>query len=369
MYDIQDKYRMHPFNSPSDIKMFLKNPKTYKRIKIDQDITDADKRNTKSMLKGNAYDFYFSSTEQEFFEVYYLMKFKLPSDKICQIVETIYEYCIEHLTNPNSLNYDNKITMSDLDLTYVPLQEFMKNLFNTFDYQKSWGIDAKINSIVSKGDEYFRSLMESKDKIVIDIQTYSDIKMKIEEVENDSVIGNTMRILRNPKLRPDYLEVSFQEEIINEDLKIKGKLDIKITNHKAKTIKGLDVKSALNPNKFQSNYFEYRYDIQGSIYQTLLEKTLPEGYTLAPFSFLAIFTEAEHNPTLYTMEEYDLITAKTGGLLNVQGQIEGWMPIIEEIEWLKENKPNFEHRKSYYENKTIFMKELYQNPIIYNFVY
>jgi hypothetical protein len=69
------------------------------------------------------------------------------------------------------------------------------------------------------------------------------------------------------------------------------------------------------------------------------------------------------------MEEYDLITAKTGGLLNVQGQIEGWMPIIEEIEWLKENKPNFEHRKSYYENKTIFMKELYQNPIIYNFVY
>jgi hypothetical protein len=189
--------------------MFLKNPKTYKRIKIDQDITDADKRNTKSMLKGNAYDFYFSSTEQEFFEVYYLMKFKLPSDKICQIVETIYEYCIEHLTNPNSLNYDNKITMSDLDLTYVPLQEFMKNLFNTFDYQKSWGIDAKINSIVSKGDEYFRSLMESKDKIVIDIQTYSDIKMKIEEVENDSVIGNTMRILRNPKLRPDYLEVSF----------------------------------------------------------------------------------------------------------------------------------------------------------------
>lgn len=366
MYDIQDEYRMHPFISPSDLKMFLTSTRKYKRIKLDHDITTKDRADTKAMKLGNAYDAYFcAGNKTEFLKEYIIVSHKKPGEKIALIVEEAYDYCITHLWNPNSLNFSN-IQPTDCDLTYKPLEDVLMNAIKTYAYNEHWGLDARLRNVIKDGNNYFETLINENGRIGISLEEFTKIESKIEELEKDSIVGPTIRMIRNLELRPAHIEVKFQVELFDENTKTKGKMDLVIINHKSKTVVIIDIKSARSPDAFKTNYFLFRYDLQGSLYHHLNVLHAPTGYKVLPTKFLVIFKESDDAPLLYAMETHDIITAEIGGVLNTWGRVEGWRQIVEEIQWLEGNS-DFTHRKAYLENKSEPISSLYSNPITPNY--
>lgn len=369
MYDIQDPYRMHPYDAPSDIKLFINSPSTYKRIKIDKNITPEDMRTTKAMTRGNEYDDYFCLPRDKFLDHYYVFAGRKPGDKVEAIVELIFEECLSDFCNPLSLNYLG-LPLDKMDLTHKGLNARLTELITAYDYQGNWGMDARLKGIDKNGGTYFSQLAECGNKTMLDMETYNNLSAVINELEADSIWGPTLKALRNPALRPPHIEVIFQSEGYCDRLAIKGKRDIIIINHQAKTKQVIDIKTAESYHRFIYNYFTYRYDIQGDMY-TAIEKLDPknEGYKILPARFLVIYTGADTTERfhMFSMTLNDHLIAHNGGILGPIGKVEGWNPILQEINWHKQHN-NFKHRKVYFDNNNVFkMEDILATQIVYKY--
>lgn len=368
MYDTLDAYRMHDYISPSDVKLYLESPFDYKRIKLDKEITDKDRSSTAAMERGNYYDDYFCSNKGEFEKKYKVFTKTMPPDKIASIVEAVYNYVIDNLFNTNSLNYDPNLKPNEISLSYKPLYDVILGFTSSFEYQLNWKEETRVNKVIDLGDEYFKFLFSESEKIAIDMQMKTEIETRINALLEDEIFGPTMRRIRAGS--SGDIEIKFQLELYEHDLKIKGKLDIVVINHKNKTITPFDLKTAKNPRLFKMNYYKYRYDIQGSMYTVLLKshyKELYPGYTVVPFTFIVIFTEHVAPALLYRMSEADLFLAQVGGEFHRQGIVDGWLPVINEINHQISVGSKFMHRKSVYDNKFVPIYDLFKSAILPDF--
>lgn len=359
MYDILDNYRIQPEIAPSDVKLYLESTQKYKRIKIDRILTSKDQASTRAMDRGNAYDDYFCDAPN-FLNKYHLMKHKAPGEKVGNILEDLFQYCIEHLCNKDSL-HSTGIALEDLDLTYKPLGPIIEQLVLEYEHQPNWGIDTRVKSIIEKGDEFFKAMIAGKGRTPISIQQYTKVKDDIERLEIDPVMGNFIKALRNSNPIPN-VDRFFQLEIIANP--IKGKLDIAFINHVKKTARAIDIKTAANYSMWRYNYIKYYYPLQGSMYRELLKTKVPEGYTVLPTEFIVIYTQSEDSPRRFVMTEVEDQIWRDGGILPVIGNVEGWQNIVEEIQW-QQTLPEvqqFHCRKNGFQ--PTLTDELYQSIIL-----
>jgi hypothetical protein len=320
-----------------------------------------------AMERGNNYDDYFCNPGEAFFKKYKLFKGKMPNDKIVFIVEQAYQYVVEHLINPNSMNYypvpDNQELV--IALNFKPLYDIIVQTMIEIDYQSNWKVDTRYNKIVEEGEEYFKFLMDDTSKKAIAIKDYTLMQDAIERIENDPIIGATIRAIRHGNI--PNIEVKFQAELYTDSLGIKGKLDILVLNHKAKTATVFDIKTAKNPNTFKINYYKYRYDIQGSMYKRLAAMNCPEDYTVMDTKFIVIYTDSTEPAFILGMTQADTELAELGGRFYQQGDVRGWHDIVKEIHWQIDNKTDFLYPKAYYEQKMITPAEIYKNAIVSDF--
>ena len=370
MYDLQNEYRMHPYDAPSDIKLFLKSPIDYKRIKLDHNVTTDDMQITKAMNAGNEYDDYFCMTHDEFLKKYYIFAGTKPSDKIEKIVSTIFYECLTDYCNPESLMWLG-MPLESMDLTHKGIEDRLQELITLYDYYPNWGAPARLNGIIKNGNNYFSQLAECGDKVMIDMETFNGLAETMEILETDSIYGPTIKAIRHTAYRPDYIEVVFQSEGYCDALRIKGKRDIKIINHKTKTIRIIDIKTAQTPEMFKYNYFKYRYDIQGDMYATIEEFYMGNNiYTILNPQFLVIFKDRSISPrfSIYEMTKEDRTVALNGGNMGVVGYVEGWKHVLDEIHTMNANNDDFKQRLQYKQNGNLFrMEDLFKTQIIYEY--
>ncbi len=309
-------------------------------------------------------------TRDEFLKKYFIFAGTKPGPKIENIIEIIFEKCLSDFCNPESLNYFG-LPLEQMDLTHLKLEDILTELIIKEDYQANWKMPTRIQSVIDKGNKYFSQLTECADETMIDMDTFNGLAETMEVLENDSIYGPTIQAIRHASKRPDWVEVIFQSEGYCDQFGIKGKRDIKIINHKAKTIRIIDIKTAQTPEMFKYNYFKYRYDIQGDMYATLEEMYMGNNiYTVLNPQFLVIFKDRSISPrfSMYEMTKEDRVVARNGGNMGVVGYVEGWQPILDEIHIMIANNDDFKQRLQYRKNGNLFrMEDLFKTQIIYEY--
>lgn len=147
----------------------------------------------------------------------------------------------------------------------------------------------------------------------------------------------------------EYFQLKIEFEYLGKNVKVI--LDKVNINHEEKTIQGLDLKSgSVNSDNFMSNFFKFKYYIQGALYQKALEKLKEENfkdYTILPFKFIYLPTFNINNPKVFILTN-KWIDAAWNGFKTTSGYAHrGINEIVEEIIWHIDNQIFNETREFY----------------------
>lgn len=160
-------------------------------------------------------------------------------------------------------------------------------------FRNTWKDDTIYKHLIDNGTNYYDLLYLSQDKIMVSaeeytkaINTYNTLKESASTrsyFKTDDVFDNNIKRYYQLKFVHDYLEV-----------KCKIMLDLVIVNYSEKIIIPVDLKTtSLKEWDFPKAYVNYRYDLQASLYWSVLNDILKEDpyfkdFTLYPFRFICI---------------------------------------------------------------------------------
>ena len=261
--EIQDYYDSTSL-SQSMLKYYMGSIEDVKKAKTPQEEYYEDKRH---LIIGSAIDTLLTS-ENDFNSKYYIMDsaLKKPSETEMAILKTLFD--LLKLQNKSLLDHYEDLYMLqkavDFHSFYMnrrkdnPEEDNRLKMFNN---------DIHIN--------YWKSLVESEGKTIIDSDTYNLIILP--GVSSITTSANTLKYFKNTKEVDIYYQLPLKSSIKN--VEVKGLPDIIYIDHLTKEIQVIDIKTTSKPLAyFTEAVKQFRYDVQLSFYIDLLIKNFEFYY-------------------------------------------------------------------------------------------
>jgi hypothetical protein len=288
---------------------------------------------------GSAVDCLLFDGEKVFKEKFCILDDK-PTGKIPYVIDDVYIL---------AKNKANDFTPISKDLESYK-QEILATC-KAMDFGQTWKQETLFNKVLTKeGKDYFRSLVESTNKLVLDIVTYERVV-------------NTCNILRNHEFTSSIFvdtkdtETYYQFPIIwyDRDKKCKSLLDILKIDHKNKKISPKDLKTSYDHVlSFSKNYIKFRYPIQESFYTDAVHywknniAVHLKDYEVEPFEFIIIQNTDFAKPLIYTSTQESYNVGKYGGSYKGNA-VKGYLQLIGEKEWHLQNE-KYDYPKEIYDS-------------------
>jgi len=185
-----------------------------------------------------------------------------------------------------------------------------------------------------KGQEYFEFMINSQGKTILSFEEFS----KATNIANSFKLGKYTKFLFEEDLEIErHWQYEFDLEIPFLNKRTKGKIDNLDINHTKKTIVIRDIKTSYTSVLgFNSEFYSWRYDIQGVIYILAIEKLFPD-YTIT----MEYVVESSTYPNIPVIWEFplfllnchcneDFITVKNKEYKSVKR-------LLKELEFYEEN--------------------------------
>jgi hypothetical protein len=281
-------------------------------------------KKTDAFRRGDLVDLLYESSEDSLQQIEnnYLVTsddMQIPGEAIIKCLTFVLE------NGGSTTKYECEIN-EDLVLAYAESINYGKGKYNNETIFKKL--------LPPSAEDYYFHLVKSKDKTVVTSEEYH------KAVE----IVNTFKT--HPFTKPYCDSVTLEEEgweryhqvafaFSYEGYTYKGILDEMQVNKKLKRVRGIDIKTtSMSLKSFYKSFYDYRYDIQSSLYKEFLERAFPE-YDVDPFVFVyGSYTDRE-NALVYDASNYQTL-AKLGYVRNNR-TYKGWLELAKELEWHYEN--------------------------------
>lgn len=329
MNEKEAKYREMPGINYSLLKKIEHHPKGIKK-EINED--------SKAIALGSLFDFLLTEDLEKISEYFLILENEIqePSNKV--VINILKQ--IKERFGVNDLN-----SLSEDEIAEI-CKEF--NFGGT-----NWSNSTLRKKIVVYNDFYsvyfderILILKENYEKALILVNTYKNSSF-FKEIMSDKSIS-----------------VSFQEEL-NEEIDgilYKGKLDKVVFYNNTKTILPIDIKSTQDylpetTDQVAYKMLNFRYDIQGSLYTSLLRKKYPE-WNVLPLNFIfSSYLEPEKHSVTVKMTE-DQINKSKYGFEYKNKKYKGWKQLAEEYLYYEYEVGSFNTHKECLENNFVFKFDL-----------
>jgi hypothetical protein len=302
-------YRNLPLDSSSSLKIFSQDRKKYNRLFIENNKTEKDEedeKDTKSTIIGKLVECIL--WEPNLFD----KKFHLsacansPTGLMGDFVEALYDYTKE------ATDEEGNITRSFEDISrdaYV--KSGFKIAYNTV-ISKFQGSDSEI---------YYNEIrtVRANNLIVVTVNDVTNAEKIVEELKTNPITKDIVNLVDSKRW-----EVKKQLQVENFEIdghRMKGMIDLQITDHIKQTIQPYDLKVTYNPEEFYENYYIYRRSyIQAYVYDKAMlsltfdfnEDNRLHGYKVLPIKFIVCDSTNYYSPLIYTLSHDDLIDAYEG---------------------------------------------------------
>lgn len=208
-----------------------------------------------------------------------------------------------------------------------------------------------METLIEKGQEYFKDKMESKGRIFIKPEMWN------------KAYATATTLVTHPFSRKYFdhevegIEIIYQYKFIANvnGRDVKGMLDCVYVDHNNKKIIPVDLKTGEFPViKFKDVFLGYNYYIQGALYKEGLKSIVDNdpdlnGYTVEDFEFLYISKQNEYKPLVWVMGD-DIHQAALKGFKDVYNyKHKGVYDLLEDYYGCKEGR-NCQYVKEVYDN-------------------
>ena len=312
------EYREYPAFHYSELAALSKSPSF---------LIDGYKEETTSMKLGSALDCLI--TDPSLFEDRYRISEFNGSDTIKEILisiskklkdnkDTSYNYDEEVIKSCKEFNYGQSYKEKTLLAKFQPYKEYLKDLLSDYIFLTS---------------EEMANIREAKLTLFTHDFTKFFFNCDVDE------------------------EIFYQFPIIFtvNGIKCKVLFDLIKVDHKNKVIYPADIKTSDSIYTFPQNFLKFRYDIQASLYTESLynadiKKLLHlknNNYRIEDFRFIVISLKNPDKPLKYNAKKYINFGKYGWSYFNIK--MEGWMELIDDYKWYKENEL-YDYRRDIYEN-------------------
>ena len=265
------------------------------------------------LRKGSAVDQIITNKE-DFYEEFYVIDIKNPSDSIMKVVENLYD------------NYPHILFLGDISYDKILKEINFQGFYGNSNYKD----ETKVNKILKEGANYFIQLVKSNGKVVFQEEELEECENAADIILNHPYVKKFEDLVSIPGIKV-FNQVPIYWHSSEANIGCKSLLDRVIYNTTdttidlgdivipAKSVLPIDYKTlgVRSENAYQS-YSRFRYDLSMSFYYDALKwkHEQPEfkykGYTvLNPVLIFSSF--ACDYPSWYQLSHDDLLIAKFGG--------------------------------------------------------
>lgn len=245
-----------------------------------------DKQEGEALTFGSMVDTIITEGMEKFKEKFAVSNFKLPSEALVLITQTLYSQC------------------SQETLDEVPDEEIL-NVCNSLEYCMRMGNDTRIRKVREGCTEYYNSLKACIGKTIVTEQTYQEVLATVGALKSSP---QSAKYLRQTD-EEGQIEFLYQQKFCTtlNGLEVKCMFDLLIVNHLQKIIMPIDLKTTSVPEyDFQRKFIENRYDIQSRLYYKILREVIMQDdyfkdFKIADFRFLVVNKDSL-NPMLFQDE-------------------------------------------------------------------
>lgn len=305
-----------------------------------------DKKNSEPLRFGSLVDCLMTEPET-LSDRFYLMEISKPSETIANIVDEVYNQIKQPVQ-------DELSEYKDIILAEV----------NKVNYYGNLGNDTRIKKVVEAGSDYFNTLKQSGQKIVI---TKKDMDLANACVSTLKAHPYTKSYFKKDIFDED-IELFYQlkfKTAIEGNIPVRCMLDLVIINHKNKTIQPIDLKTTgYNEHNFNDSFIKWRYDIQACLYTKILHDVTKftkdfeyfKDFEILPFKFIVI-NKYSLSPIVWEYPlSFNFYKDTTDAAGNVYKSAE---KVLKELDWHLKNGV-FNYSKEVADNKgNLILNNLY----------
>lgn len=190
-----------------------------------------------------------------FFDHYYVMDCKKPSDKILSIIQMVFD--AHQRTKPENEPY--------MVLTDDNLKEALIMAIDFHTYQPKWKPETRLSKIIEEGEAYYGSLIESMGKQILSLDEFEIINSIVDSILADETCGKYFKVPDEDKNLDVYFQKIIEFEIMG--VPYHALLDMLVINHQSKTLQVIDIKTLADYTMmFPTSMRKRRYDFQVYFY-------------------------------------------------------------------------------------------------------
>lgn len=265
----EDEYRKDPALSYSTLAR-------YERTGFNGLSSLFDHLETPSLSFGSAVDSIITGGEEEFKERFVVATGKMPEESVMKVVKFLY--------NTYNKVYDNLLLIPISDV--IAATEILK-------YRLNWKDTTRVKNIREQGEEYYKLLILSKDKSIIDIDTYNDVRASVRALK-ESEATKDFFALNTPFNQDSYREYQLKFKHSHNGVNYRCMADLLYVNHVNKTVYPIDLKTSGHPEwDFPESFITWSYSIQARLYWRIIRANMDKDpfwkeYNLADYRFIVV---------------------------------------------------------------------------------
>lgn len=234
-----------------------------------------DKIETPSLTFGSAVDSIITGGLNEFNNRFMVADFPSIPDTIISIVKTVF-----------SKYNDTYISLND-----IPDSNIIE-VAAEFNYQNNWKPETRAKVIKEKGATYYNLLYISKDKTILDTETYVDVCKTVDALHDSP--GSSFYFSKDSPFDSikRYYQLKFKANLNGIDYRCMA--DLILVDYNKKTITPIDLKTSSKPEwEFYKSFIEYNYQIQARLYWRIIRDNLSrdpyfKDFTLLDYRFIVV---------------------------------------------------------------------------------
>lgn len=323
----ESEYRASPAISYSTLSRFDR--EGFKKIP-----EIGDKMDTPSLRYGGLLDCILTDYDS-IDERFYFTDVKRPSETIARMVESLYV----------------KEGKKYQDIKEIPTDTVIETL-NSFNYYANYGEAKRINLLLTGGEDYYRFLGESKDKVIMSEEEFTQAKANANMLRTHPYTSKYFFKNRLDKSIENLDQLKFK--IAYDKTGLRCMFDKIIVDHQNKKIQPCDLKfTSKDEHLFEQSFLEYRYYLQGTLYTFILREVISgddyfKDFEILPYHFIVI-NRYNNLPIVW---EFDS-NKWEGDFQNIYGtKYKGWKTLYEELTYYL-NRRDFNYSREAVENKGI----------------
>lgn len=227
-----------------------------------------DKIDTPSLTFGSCVDSIITDGIEDFNNRFMVAEFPIIPDSIITIVKDLFT------------TYSDKY----YKIEDIPNEDIIKSA-SVFNYQNNWKPETRAKVIREKGSTYYSLLYLSKDKTIIDTNTYEDVQNSVFALKNSEA---TKYYFADNNPFEDvcrYYQLKFKATLNGIDYRCM--FDLIIVDYKNKTIRPIDLKTSSHKEwDFYLSFVQWNYNIQNRLYVRILQDNISKDDYFKDFKIL-----------------------------------------------------------------------------------